>query len=90
MNNRIIINPNHILSYDFTSVGTYKLLLYIFTYYDFEIKKVKLEYKEIKDILKVSNKTFKNNIEELISKNIIVKINGYKYWYKLNNVKYGK
>lgn len=90
MNNRIIINPNHILSYDFASVGSYKLLLYIFTYYDFEIKKVKLEYKEIKDILKVSNKTFKNNIEELISKNIIVKINGYKYWYKLNNVKYGK
>lgn len=90
MNNRIIINPNHILSYDFVSIGSYKLLLYIFAYYDFEIKKVKLEYKEIKDILKVSHKTFKNNITELISKDILVKINGYKNWYKLNNVKYGK
>jgi hypothetical protein len=91
MNNRIIINPQTIFNYHFRSIGTYKLLFYIFIYYDNEIGKVKLDKYEIADKTRMSPKTIVNSITELLACGVITKIDYYDNWYKLNkNKTYGK
>lgn len=84
MNNRVVINPKTILDLDFRSIGTYKLLLYIYYNFDIELKKVRIDVYEIAESLNITAKTLKNSLNELIDKKVISKIDNYKYWYKLN------
>lgn len=85
MNNKVTINPQLILKYDFKHLFTYRLLNHIMTYYDTELRRVRLDKNEL--ILKygVSNKTVKDVIQELIDTKVISPYNYYKNWYSVDN-----
>ena len=78
MNNKVTINPQLILKYDFKHLFTYRLINHIMVYYDTELRRVRLDKNEL--ILKygVSNKTIKDVIQELIDTKIIIPYNYYK------------
>ena len=91
MNKRVIINPYAIELLDFKSIGTYRMYFYILSRYDDEIKRIKLKYSEINNDVNLSDATIKRAIMELKYNNIIEKVDGTKYWFKMNKSnKYGK
>lgn len=85
MNNKVTINPQLILKYDFKHLFTYRLLNHIMTYYDTELRRVRLDKNELVLKYGVSNKTVKDVIQELIDTKVIFPYNYYKNWYSVDN-----
>ena len=85
MNNKVTINPQLILKYDFKHLFTYRLLNHIMAYYDTELRRVRLDKNELIIKYGVSNKTVKDVIQELIDTKIIAPYNYYKNRYSVDN-----
>lgn len=85
MNDRVTVNPQLVLSYDFKHLFNYKLLHHVMAHYDDDIKRVHLDKHEL--ILKYNSNyhTINNAIEELKANAVIDNYNHYKNWYKVNS-----
>ena len=85
MNNKVTINPQLILKYDFKHLFTYRLINHIMIYYDTELHRVHLDKNEIILKYSVSRPTLNNVMKELIDNKIITPYNYYKNWYSVDN-----
>lgn len=85
MNNKVTINPQLVIKYNFKHLFTYRLLYHLMAYYDTELRRIRLNQAEIVNMYGSNNKTVKWAIEELIDNGIITPYNQYKNWYSVNN-----
>lgn len=85
MNNKVTVNPQLVIKYDFKHLFTYKLFYHLMAYYDTELRRVRLNQAEIINMYNSNSKTFKVAIGELIDNDIIAPYNHYKNWYSVNN-----
>lgn len=85
MNNKVTINPQLIIKYDFKHIFTYRLLYHIMIHYDRELRRVRLNKAEL--VFKYSRSDYSviKAIEELKDNDIITNYNYYKDWYSVNN-----
>ena len=85
MNNKVTINPQLVIKYNFKHLFTYRLLYHLMAYYDTELRRIRLNQAEIVNMYGSNNKTVKWAIEELIDNGVITPYNQYKNWYSVNN-----
>ena len=88
MNNKVVININNIIKYDFKHLFTYKLFYHIIAYCNPDNYTIDIIKNNISKMYNVSIYSVDNAINELIDNNIISKYNYYRYIYRINNKKY--
>jgi hypothetical protein len=85
MNRKCTVNPVTLNSFNFKHNFTYRLLYYVILYYDFDSKRLYLDKDDVSQKYNINRVSLRNAINELIENDIIVKYNGFKNVYKVNN-----
>lgn len=85
MNNKVTINPQLVIKYDFKHIFTYRLLYHIMIHYDRELRRVRLNKAELVSKYGRSDYSVIKAIEELKDNGIVANYNYYKDWYSVNN-----
>lgn len=84
MNNKVTVNPQLILKYDFKHLFTYRMLYHIMAYYDIDSKRVFIDKQDITLRYGSNHHSVKNAIDELILHKVITPYNYYKNQYSVD------
>ena len=84
MNNKVIVNPQLILKYDFKHLFTYRMLYHIMAYYDTDSKRVFIDKQDIALRYGSNHYSVNKAMEELIDRKVITPYNYYKNQYSVD------